>query len=142
MKMGKSIPFSDIENAFMFASMGPSCSHSAILCLDTGEFYYLSELGDSDQLPEDVDDPERYIEIPHKNDLDLGKTLVFNFVEQHLPGDLDDVANMFRRKGAYARFNDLLERRGVLDKWHKIKDQQSDSALRQWCTDNGIEITG
>jgi hypothetical protein len=141
MNMGKAIPYADVENAFMFASMGPVCSHSAILCRDTGQFYYTSDMGDSDELPDDVDDAEKYIELPHKNDLDLGKKLALDFAAEQLAADFDHVADIFRRKGAYARFKDLLEQRGLLDAWHKYETERSDSALRQWCADNGIEIT-
>ncbi len=34
--MGTAIPLDDIENAFLFASMGPPCSTSAIFCRETG----------------------------------------------------------------------------------------------------------
>jgi hypothetical protein len=71
------IEFDEIENAFLFVSMGPMYGNQAILCRETGKIFYESELGDSDELPDDIDDPEKYIAIPHKNKLDLGKYLVF-----------------------------------------------------------------
>jgi hypothetical protein len=48
--------FQDIEHAFMFVSMAPKFANSAILSKETGEIYYVSEFGDSDELPDDVDD--------------------------------------------------------------------------------------
>jgi hypothetical protein len=73
------ILFDDIENAFLFVSMDQKFMHNAYLCKETGQIFYTSELGDSDELPEDIDDTEKYITIPHKNDLELGKALVFEF---------------------------------------------------------------
>ena len=45
-------------------------------------------MGDSDDLPEDVDESDKYIEIPHKNELDLGRNLVFQFVSKHIPEEI------------------------------------------------------
>jgi hypothetical protein len=73
------ILFDDIENAFLFVSMDQKFIHNAYLCKKTGQIFYTSELGDSDKLPDDIDDTEKYITIPHKNDLNLGKALVFDF---------------------------------------------------------------
>jgi len=56
--------------------MGSMYENQTILCKETGEICYISEMGDSDDLPDDVDESEKYIEIPHKNELDLGKNLV------------------------------------------------------------------
>jgi hypothetical protein len=55
------ISFDDIENAFFFVSMDQQGMHSAYLCKETGQIFYTSEIGDSDELPEDVDDPDKYI---------------------------------------------------------------------------------
>ena len=36
-------------------------------------------------LPEDIDDGERYVPLPHKNDLGLGKPLILRFTNEFLP---------------------------------------------------------
>ena len=90
------ISFSDIEDAFFFVSMDQQYMHNAYLCKETGEMFYTSEAGDSDELPEDIDDPEKYIAIPHKNELDLGKTLVIEFTSTYLPEELNEVYSIFR----------------------------------------------
>ena len=68
--------------------------------------------------PEEVYYNDDCIKIPHKNDLDLGRDLVFEFVEQYLPGDLGRVRQIFRRNGAYKRYKDFLESRDFLQKWY------------------------
>ncbi len=134
------IKFSDIENAFFFVSMDQMYMHNAIICKDTGKIFYTSEMGDSDELPEDIDDPEKYISIPHKNELDLGKTLVIEFTSKYLPKELDKVYSIFRHKGAYSRYKDLLERNGALEDWYRFENERQEVALKEWCRKNNIEI--
>ena len=117
--------------------------HEAYLCVATGVIHYHSELGDDEEpLPDDIDDAEKYLEIPHKNDLDLGKRLVLRFADEVMPDALADVDEIFRRRGAYARFKNLLEHRGVLQQWYEYEEKSRKEALRQWCHDRGIEIHG
>lgn len=133
------IRFDEIENAFMFVSMGQPDMHNAYLCKETGQIFYTSELGDSDELPEDIDDP-KYISIPHKNDLDLGKDLVIEFVSEFIPEELDRVYSFFRRKGAYSRYKNFLFDKGLLEKWYQFENEREEAALKEWCAENGIEI--
>ena len=135
------IEFDEVENAFNFISMGPGYENSAILNKETGEMYYQSEYGDSDELPEDIDD-EKYIELPDKNELNLGKRLVFRFVKAFMPEKIDKVEEIFSKKGAYARFKDLLEYEGKLDDWYAYENEAQTKALKEWCEDNDIEING
>jgi hypothetical protein len=90
-------------------------------------------------LPDDVDS-DRYIAVPHKNDLDLGKRLVLKFAAEFLADEYDYVRQIFSRRGAYARFKDLLDRHGKLQQWHDYEDRAKKEALREWCQDNEIEI--
>lgn len=136
------VSFSDIEDAFLYVNAGPMYQNSAILDRDSGEIFYTSELGDSDELPEDMDDPNKYIEIPHKNELELGKALVFEFISEHLPGEMERVHAIFRKKGAYSRFKDLLDAKGLLEEWYTFEEMQQKAALREWCREKSIEITG
>ncbi|MBW2663084.1 MAG: hypothetical protein JRD93_14090 [Deltaproteobacteria bacterium] len=134
------IRFDDIENAFLFTGMGSMSENQAILCKETGEIYYISEMGDSDDLPDDVDESDKYIEIPHKNELDLGKNLVSKFVSEYIPEEIVKVEKIFRKKGAYSRFKALLEQKGFLDQWHDYENRRQSEALRKWCKDNKIDI--
>jgi hypothetical protein len=132
----------DLDMAFQFVSGSQYGELRAYLCKQTGKLFYQSDLlDDEEELPDDVDDADKYIPIPHKNDLDLGKPLVLDFVREFLPDDFQHVLDMFRRKGAYARFKDMLVHRRALDKWHKHEAEMEEKALRQWCVDNSIEIS-
>jgi hypothetical protein len=133
------IKFNDIFDAFSFVSMGEMFMNSAILCLKTGEVFYISDFGDSDELPDDIDDP-KYIEIPHKNELNLGKPLVLEFTVTHILEDFAQVDSFFQRRGAYAKFKNLLNTKGLLAEWYEFEEQEQVKALKDWCKDNGIDI--
>ena len=134
------IIFADIEDAFSFVSLGEMFMHSAYLCRETGQIFYTTEMGESDELPEDIYENHQYIEIPHKNELDLGKALVLDFTWTYIPNDLEIVYSIFRRKGAYTKFKQLLEDKGVLEEWHSFEEKRQDKALRDWCKENKISI--
>ncbi len=59
---------------------------------------------------------------------------------QEVPGDYDTVAGFFRRQGAYARFKDLLQARGKLERWYEFEDHATEEALLAWCAVNGIRL--
>lgn len=136
------VEFKDILEAFEFVSFDSMYEHQAFLDKSTGKLYYHSEFGDDmDELPEDIDD-EKYIEIPHKRELGLGKNLALNFAYLHLPNEAEEIESIFRRKGAYSRFKALLERKGIIDKWYEFESQAEEKALREWCKENGTEVHG
>ena len=45
----------------------------------------------------------------------------------------------FGSRGAYARFKQLLESEGVLEKWSKFEADSVEQALRDWCAENDIQ---
>ena len=136
------VSWTDLILAFEFVSAGDTGEHQAFLCKQTGKLYWQSDSSDElDELPDDIDDGEKYVQIPDKRELDLGKPLVFDFVGQFLPDDFDEVQRIFSRKGAYGRFKDLLVRRSTLDQWYGFESKAEESALRSWCDRNSIEVS-
>ena len=135
------VAYDEISSAFEFVASAAPMEHSAYLCLDTGKIYWVSELASMDEeLPDDLDTADRYLSIPHKNELDLGKNLALRFAAQELPDCYEQVDSIFRRKGAYARFKDLLSERRALENWYAFEASAKDKSLREWCAENGIEI--
>nr|VFK15689.1 MAG: Uncharacterised protein family (UPF0158) [Candidatus Kentron sp. LPFa] len=141
----KSKKFSDIEDAMMFVSFGGYGENIALLDKSTGKIYYRSsDYGDVDEFeefPEDGYDPDIHIAIPHKNDLDLGRDLVFEFVERFIPDDYGRVDEIFRKQGAYSRYKDLLDSKGILQKWYDFENQREQLALLAWCEENKIDVS-
>ena len=136
------VSLKDIQEAFEFVSAGGEDEHQAFLCKQSGKLYWHSELCDDlDILPDDIDDNEKFLQIPDKRELDLGKPLALDFAREFLPGDFDDVRQFFSGRGAYARFKDLLHRRGSLDQWYDFEAKAEEKALREWCELNSIEVS-
>ncbi|MDT8317109.1 MAG: hypothetical protein RQ824_03825 [bacterium] len=131
--------YSDIEDAFHFVSSGQMYMHEAVLNKETGEVYYRSDMSGIDEFPDDADD-EKYEYIPHKNELNLGRDLVFRFAAGVIPDKLDEVEGCFHKRGAYSRYKDLLDRVGKLDEWHEFEPSATETALREWCEEQGIEV--
>jgi len=94
----------------------------------------------NEELPDDVEEDAKYIKIPHKHELDLGKPLVLDFARECLPDDFDDISEMFSRRGGYRKFDSLLRRRKAVDRWHDFKNEATNTALRDWCELNSIEV--
>jgi hypothetical protein len=135
------VSFKDILGAFEFVCASDTGEHQAFLCKQSGRLYWHSELlDDLDELPDDIDHSEKYVQIPDKRELDLGKPLVLDFARQFLPEDLDEVRHIFSRRGAYAKFKELLGRRGALDQWYDFEAKAEERALRKWCDLNSIEV--
>lgn len=130
----------DVWHSYSYASAGVQGENRAYINTETGDTHWHSEFGDNfEELPEDIDD-EKYVALPHKNDLDLGVQLVFNFVDQYMPEDYATISDIFRKKGAYSRFSSYLENRNKLQQWYDYRDKAEDKALREWCKENGIQL--
>jgi len=136
------VSLKDILEAYEFVCAGGGDEHQAFLCKQSGKVYWHSELSDDlDELPDDVGDSEKYLQIPDKRELDLGKPLALDFARQFLPNDFDEVRQLFSKRGAYARFKDLLDRRRALDQWYDFEAKAEERALRMWCDLNSIEVS-
>jgi hypothetical protein len=136
-----SVKWSEFIEAFEFASFGGPHETQAFLNLDTGSFHFISDTIDLDEEPpEDLDTSDRYLALPHKNDLDLGRELALSFTEQHLPREFDRVVGYFTKRGAYGRFKALLEEREVLENWYAFEKDATERALRQWGEEHEIEF--
>ena len=138
------VKYGDLLEAFEFVSFRSPFEHQAFVSLDTGAVYWISETGviEEEDLPDDLDTSDRYIEVPHKNDLDLGKRLALRFAAEQLPHRLAAIENFFRHRGAYVRFKDLLTSEGCLDKRYAYEAQATEQALRNWCEANEIQLIG
>lgn len=136
---------SDIIEAVEFVSASSFDEHHAYICRRTGRTHLVSEFLDLDDDAEALpDDPEEcgYIAVPHRRDLDLGKPLALAFVAEELPELLDRAQEIFRRKGAFRRFKDLIGAQGKLDSWYAYEERAMQQAVRNWCEALGIPLAG
>jgi hypothetical protein len=72
----------ELRDAFDFVSAGETFDHSAYISLDTGRIYWRSRETDlaEEDLPDDIDDSDRYLAVPSQRDLGLGRRLALAFV--------------------------------------------------------------
>ncbi len=133
------IRFSQLFDAFQFT--GPDSE--TYVDRQTGKTYLVSPSAGIDELddeaPEDIES-DRFLALPDRRDLGLGKPMALDFAQEHLPGDFDAVRAIFNRRGAFGRFKDLLVRRGVVDQWYAFSNAAEEAALRQWCADEGLAV--
>jgi hypothetical protein len=137
------VSFREIFDAFELASMVNGFDkHHAFLCRQTGKIYWQSEFSDegNDELPDDINDQNKYIALPDRQELSLGKPLVLAFAREFLSENFDAVRNMFGNRGAYSKFKDLLARKRMLDRWYDFESNASEQALRDWCKFNSIAV--
>jgi len=137
------VKFDDLSLAFEFVGSAAPSENNAYISLDTGQIYCTSELNPLDEeVPDDLETSDRYLLVPHKTELDLGKGLALRFAASELPHCYDRIVGFFRHKGAYARFKDLLDSEGALERWYKYEAGATERALRGWCAENDIQLIG
>jgi hypothetical protein len=114
----------------------------AYICTTTGTIYSICDDPKLNQgNPADLEESEQYISVPSKRDLDLGRDVVYDFVDRELPHEWDTVRDFFRRRGAWRRFKDFLESRGLLEKWYRFEEQSAEAAVRAWCEESEIPLS-
>lgn len=140
------VSFKELLDAYeLFGTAAPLGTCEIVLCKETGKIYYRSDAEEiatlNEELPDDLDDEEKYITLPDRRELDLGKQLALDFAREVLPDDFDEVRDIFSRRGAYQNFKALLNRRAAREKWYDFEAKATEQALRTWCEDNLIDVT-
>lgn len=133
--------FEDILDAVQYVGSDSPGMITALYDPAADAVYTYSELIGEGDIPDDLD-WDTCTEIPHPNELGLGKRLVFRFVDRHLPDEADRVEYFFRKRGAYGRYKELLAEKGLLDAWYEFEAKAMQEAVKAWCAEGGIEIAG
>ena len=95
---------------------------------------------DAEEPPGDIEDEEQYVAVPHRNDLDLGRTLVNQFIDEQLPQMAQRVRDIFRHKGAYARYKAFLAESEALDAWYEYERTATRNALVSCAREAGLAV--
>ena len=133
------VDLSDIELALEFVSSNYSYDNEAFVNSETGEIYYSGDATE-EELPEDINENEKYILIPTKRDLDLGRRVVFGFAAKEIPSEYERVHSMFHSRGAYSKFRSLLDRLDCTEKWYAYENAAIREAVIEWCKENAIQF--
>lgn len=135
------VSFDDLNIAFEWVSSPHQCENVACVSRLTGKVHWrVQDEDDGEELPDDIDDSDIYVEVPHKADLDLGKQLAFDFTRQHMAQEYDSVRDAFRTPGAYARFKALLDRHALLQTWYDFEAKATEQALREWAEAKSLTL--
>ena len=135
------IDFDKLLEAFEFANFNGSPDSNAYVDLETGHIYWVAaEMEEFEEVPDDIETSERYLMLPDKRDLELGRNLAFAFAEETLPDEYENVVNCFRKEGAYGRFKCLLDRHDALTQWYEFEAKKTEITLREWCRENAIQL--
>jgi hypothetical protein len=139
--MKTSVDLDDLQAAYEWVSGGEDAGMDCTAYVDrrSGEIHWGGE-GVDEAPPDDIEDGSLYVAVPNKRDLDLGRDVVFRFAETRLPAAYDQIRDIFRSRGAYGRFKDLLVRHRQLDAWHAFQQDALESALREWCDEHGLVL--
>jgi len=95
---------------------------------------------EDEEPPDGLDDRRLYVAVPTKRELDLGRSGALSFAEEHLPQSRDVILGYFAQRGAYSRFQALLERTDRLEAWHRFERATIERRLSDWCKEHGLEI--
>lgn len=124
-----------------FVTGGSLLDAHAYIVRETGEIHWVSADSDPEvEIPDDLEDPDRYAEVPDQRELDLGKPLVLKFAAGHLPDDYEEVERIFRSKGAYSRYKNFRYQRGKLDEWYRFEHAAVEEALVEWAEMEGFSV--
>ena len=132
------IKLSDIEWAVEFMSFGYG-DHEAYLDTQSGAIHYVADAVE-EQVPEDLYENSKFLALPSKRDLGFGKKVAIRFVTENLPEHLDKAYEIFSRKGAYARFKELLGSSNKLDAWYSYEEDCLKQAIIEWCNTNNVNF--
>ena len=135
------VDYNDLLMALDWVSSGAAMENAAFVCLDTGTVHWVSaDIEMEDEVPDDIETSDRYLAIPDKRDLDLGRNLALRFADELLPGATSTVQEFFRHPGAYANFKAFLEHQGRLQSWYDYEARAIEQALREWSQEQGIQV--
>ncbi len=139
--MATAIPFGKLQTAFDFVSGGAPYERNAYIAKATGEVFQASPGYDAyKRIPPDVDDGERYWSVPHRQDLDLAGHLELQFVRDHMPAHAAAAEDFFHRRGAHAKFHELVTREGKQAQWRQYEHEATERALRRWADAEGLGL--
>ncbi len=107
---------------------------------DTLIVYSGEGVDDEPPPPDDINDNPRYLPVPTRHELNLGRQLALDFMHEHWPEEIDWARETLHCRGGWHRFKSRLEARGLMRQWFDYQEQRTMEALRAWCEANGITV--
>jgi hypothetical protein len=136
--MGKAVLLREIADAIGW-HMDEGASY---LDTESGEVVSVSPLGDDyEELLEEVGEGlgERFLALPDQSDfdeLDWMREYALGVQDRRVGNKLMDATD---RPHPFRRFKDLAHELGMIDGWHKFRDEQLRTVALEWCKENEVE---
>jgi hypothetical protein len=130
----------DLHLAVEFVTGGGSYGAEAYIDLRSGAILYGGS-GAEEPLPKGVHNTKRYLRVPTKKELDLGRDDALAFTEQHAPQLLERAEYIFNAAGAFDRFKHLMREHGLLDAWYAYQDQRLWEELEAWAELHDLHLS-
>ncbi|WP_298444354.1 UPF0158 family protein [uncultured Ferrimonas sp.] len=120
------------------ASLTSVAQVEGYLCVENGAIYFDNEANGA--LPDDVDDWERYLEIPSYDDLDLGIGLRYRFIEHHGQEWAAELTELLQGAGSLQQFDQQLQAHALGPAWQHYQQTQSVRALQEWAAELELKL--
>ncbi len=133
----------DLLDAYEFADVGQNQEFGAFVCLRTGTFYFQTDpdiSGIENELLNVIDNIDLYLSMLDRRELDLGRSLVLDFVHEARPQDNELMRSHFHKRGAHRQFRSWSDRVGLTQVWCKFRQDRTLAALRVWAVENGLQV--
>lgn len=129
----------ELEHAAIIVEDGNG-EAKALVSRASGMIHLLNDeyMDEEAPLPADMEGDDRYVVVPPAGTLGIGDQLVFRFASAHLAGDQAKVRELFDADDADG-FEALLEARGATEDWERFRKEETETALRRWCAEHGLE---
>lgn len=132
----------ELAHAALIVDDGEGAAH-ALVARDTGLIHLLNDeyMDEEAPLPADAEAGGNYVSVPAAGELGLGNELVLRFAAHHLAGDQAAVREMLRTDDVDG-FEQLLEARDATDAWQRFHTEETETVLRRWCDEHGLQAEG
>jgi hypothetical protein len=133
----------ELEHAALVVDDGAGRA-TALVARATGMIHLLNDdyMDEEAPLPADAGASDGdYVAVPPASTLGIGDQLVFRFAATHLAGDQATVRDLVRAEDTDG-FERLLDERGATDAWQRFRTEETQTALRRWCDEHGLQVAG
>ena len=133
----------ELEHAALVVDDGAGRA-TALVARATGMIHLLNDdyMDEEAPLPADPDAGDGdYVAVPPASTLGIGDQLVFRFAATHLAGDQATIRDLVRAEDTDG-FERLLDERGASESWQRFRTEETQTALRRWCDEHGLRVSG
>jgi hypothetical protein len=133
----------ELEHAALVVDDGEGRA-TALVARATGMIHLLNDdyMDEEAPLPADraAGDAD-YVAVPPASTLGIGDQLVLRFAASHLAGDQAAIRDLVRAEDTDG-FERLLDERGATESWQRFRTEETQTALRRWCDEHGLQVSG